>query len=186
LWSWFQQITVKLIDVHFFDQRRLCGCIFLRRRKNSGRRRGHTCMYRRRGKNGRSTKTEKISSGMQRTHSSLRKSLNKRDTSRHNRRDYAVVTSKRWQRHSMRQRPEIEDAEEVWESWNLCWWIPRWKGKLVLKTQELVKRGKLAPGRESKFQIGSVTREREELERKFRTQSRRNWEWDNPDLENTR
>jgi hypothetical protein len=77
----------------------------------------------------------------------------------------------------------MEDAEEVWKSWNSSWWISRWRGKLGLKTQPLVKWWKLSPGRESKFRIGSGTREREKLEDKLPTQSR-NWEWDNRDLEN--
>jgi len=51
-------------------------------------------------------------------------------------------------------------------------------------TTPLVKRGELSPpGREYKFRIGSVTREREELEGKFPTQLI-NRDWDNRDLEN--
>ena len=53
---------------------------------------------------------------------------------------------------------------------------------MVIETRPLVKRGELSPERGYKFQIGSVTRERKELEDGFPTQSK-HLEWDNRGLE---
>jgi len=187
LWSWLQQITVKLVNIQWLDQRRLGDLVVRCGRKNSRRRRGHVTRRRyRRGstskrlnrhirrsvmsiaRNGRITKRRK-SSSLRRTHSRLKMLFNKRDTSRHNR-DYTVVTSKGWQRNSMMATTR---NERCWM--NVGWGISIKRGKLVIETRPFVKQGKIPREKEYKFWMDSVTRERKEFGGGFPTQLIKKW-----------